>query len=403
MPALALVLFFLQAVDYSGQGMKALEENKYEDAVQAFRKAIEADPKDYTDHFNLALAYGFLHRDTEGIAEYRKTLELKPGLYEAQLNLGILLMRGKDPVDALPLFEAAAAQKPELFIPVYYLAEAQLQTGALDKAEQTFQQAIQLNAKSAGSELGLAHALSGQGKLDDSQPHFRRAGELEPKYRDYLLELAGLYEQAKQPAQAIAIYREFPGNAAAQEHLGQLMLENKEYADAIPRLEAAYTKDATQANRTALAAAYLFAGQTEKAVPLLDQAVASEPGNYDLRMMYARALRDRKQFRPSAVQFYEAAKLKPAEPKTWGELGTMLYMMGDYPTALTAFDKARQLGENTAGVWFMRAIMLDKLKQFKPAMEAYEQFLSMSAGSHSDQEFQARQRIRILKRELEKR
>src|ERR1700720_848906 len=96
MLAVAALLFFLQATDFSSVGIKALDEQRYEDAVQAFEKAIAADSKDYSAHFNLALAYGFLHKDAEGIAEYRKTLELKPGLYEAQLNGGILLLRGKN-------------------------------------------------------------------------------------------------------------------------------------------------------------------------------------------------------------------------------------------------------------------------------------------------------------------
>ena len=194
-------LFLLLQADYTTEGMKALDEGKYEAAAQAFNKAIAADSKDYFAHFNLAMAYTLLERDPEAVTEYRKTLELKPGLYEAQLNAGILLMRQKDPVAALPLFESAAAQKPQEFRPRYYLAEAQLETGSLDKAESTYHLALELDPKSANAELGLAHALSRQGKLSDADPHFRRAGELESKYRDYLLELASLYEQARQPAE----------------------------------------------------------------------------------------------------------------------------------------------------------------------------------------------------------
>ena len=40
------------------------------------------------------------------------------------------------------------------------------------------------------------------------------------------------------------------------------MMQNKQYADAIPRLEAAYSKEQNQANRTALAAAYVFTSTT---------------------------------------------------------------------------------------------------------------------------------------------
>jgi hypothetical protein len=49
----------------------------------------------------------------------------------------------------------------------------------------------------------------------------------------------------------------------------------------------------------------------------------------------------------------------------------------------------------------MRAITLDKLRQLKPALEAYEQFLAQSNGKHPDQEFQARQRARIIRHQLE--
>ena len=401
--AVVAALFFLQNPDFSAEGMKALEEGKYEAAAEALAKAVAADPKDYTAHFNLALAYGFLHKDAEGIAEYRKTLELKPGLYEAELNCGILLMRQKDPVEALPLFEHAAGQKPGSFVPRNYLAEAQLQTGALEKAEENFRLAIGLDAKSAAAEIGLAHALARQAKLADAEPHFRRAAEIDPHNRNYLLELAQLYEGNQQTAQAIAIYREFQDSPAVQAHLGQLMLESKQYADAIPRLESAYAKDPSEANRVALAAAYVFAAHLDQALPLLAKAVEVEPANYDVRMMYARALRDRRQYPAAATQFYEAAKLKPAETKTWDQLGNMLYMMGDYQRSLAAFDRARELGENTAGNWFLRAIILDKLKQLKPAVEAYRQFLTLSQGKNPDQEFQARQRVRIIQKELDRR
>src|SRR5689334_16231372 len=96
---MAVLLFFQSA---GADGLKALEEGRYDAAVQAFTKAIEADARDYTAHFNLALAYSFLQRDEDGIAEYRKTLELMPGLYQAQLNAGILMLRQKQPAEALP-------------------------------------------------------------------------------------------------------------------------------------------------------------------------------------------------------------------------------------------------------------------------------------------------------------
>jgi Tfp pilus assembly protein PilF len=399
---LAGLLLLVQA-DYTSEGMKALDEGRYDAAVTAFGKATAADPKDYFAHFNLAMAYTLLHRDEEAVASYRRTLEIKPGLYEAELNAGIVMLRQKNAADAAALLEDAARQKPAEFRPRYYFAQALLDTGDYARAEENFRQAVAADAKSPAAQLGMAQALVQQGKLADAEPYFREAGKLEPGYRDYLLQLAQLYEKANQPAEAMALYREFPDNAAVQARLGEMLLESKKFADAIPRLEESYKTAPDNQNRVALALAYVFTQQLDKALPLLDEAAAAEPGNFDVRMAYARALRDRRQFAPAARQFYEAAKLRPAEARPWTELGDMLYSAGDFPQALAAFDNALKTGENSAGIHFLRAIILDKLRQMKPAKESYERFLALSAGKNPNQEFQARQRVRILDREINKR
>ena len=59
--------------------------------------------------------------------------------------------------------------------------------------------------------------------------------------------------------------------------------------------------------------------------------------------------------------------------------------------------------EMVAGDYYYRAISLEKLRQPKPAMEAYRQFLAADGGKMPDQEFQARQRIRIIENELNRR
>jgi Tfp pilus assembly protein PilF len=397
------VLLFFQAATPASEGLKALEESRYEAAVQAFTKAIEADPADYSAHFNLGLAYSFLEKDSEGIAEYRKTLELKPGLYQAELNAGILLLRQKKPGEAMPLLADAASQKPAEYRPRYYLAEAQFANGAAAQAAESYRAALASDAKSAAAEVGLGRALAQQGNLADAAAHFRKAAELDPKYRDSLLELAALYEKGGQKTEALEIYKQFSGNAAVEERMGELLLDSKQYAEAIPRLENAYSQSPTEANRVGLAMAYLFNQQLDKAAPLLDQAVTQSPGNFDLRIMYAHALRDQKRYPQAARQFQEALKLQPNAGHTWDELGGVLYLAEDFQPALAAFDRAHELGENLAGNWFMRAIILEKLHQLKPALDAYQQFLSMSHDQNPDQEFQARQRVRIIQRELEKR
>lgn len=185
--------------------------------------------------------------------------------------------------------------------------------------------------------------------------------------------------------------------------MGELLLESKQYAEAIPRLEKAVAESPTSANRLALATAYRMNKEPAKELEQLGKAAAADPGDYDLRMIYGRALRDERQLAPAAQQFYAAAQKKPESVEAWNELASVLIIHEDYGPGLAALDKVKALGKESPGNLFLRAITLDRLKQKKPALESYEQFLATDNGKNPDQEFQARQRARIIKQELTKR
>jgi tetratricopeptide (TPR) repeat protein len=405
--ALFLAAFFQSAgaksPDWQSEGLKALEEKRYEAAIEDFTKAAAASPKDYAAHFHLALACSMLKRDAEAIQHYRETLELKPGLYEAELNLGIVLLRQNQAADAVQYLARAAETKPQEFRPRFYEAEALLGSGRPQDAVASYRKALDLNARSAAAESGLARALAAGKQMDESAAHFRRAVELDPAYRDSLLELANLYEQSNRPGDAAKIYEQFPDNPAAQERAARLLIDSGDVKAAIPSLEAAVKVSPTSANRMLLVKAYLREKQSDKAFALLVAAVQADPKDYSLRMLAGRMLRDERKFPEAANQFMSAAQLKQDSVEAWNELSGVLILAERYPEALAALDRVKALGGETASHHYFRAIVLDKLRQVQPAMESYEKFLAMSQGQRPDEEFKARQRVRILKRELSKR
>ena len=247
---------------------------------------------------------------------------------------------------------------------------------------------------------GLARALLKESKRRTPRSIFGAASSLDPQYKDGLLELAAQYEKSNMAADAIAIYREFPDNAAAKERLGQLLVENGNFSAAIPGLESAVKASPSVANRLALADAYKMSKQVDKAVEQLQLAAASDPANYDIRMYLGRELRDQRKFVPAAQQFAMAAKLRPDSVQAWNELAAVLVVNEDYAGGLAALDRVRALGKELPGDLYYRAISLEKLRQPKPAMEAYRQFLATDGGKMPDQEFLARQRVRIIESEL---
>jgi tetratricopeptide (TPR) repeat protein len=312
-------------------------------------------------------------------------------------------LRTKDAAAALGPLREAVAEKPKEFQPAFYLARALLDTKQLPEAEAGYVTALALNPTSAASEEGLAQALALQGKRSEAEPHFRKAASLDPTYKNSILQLAALYEDNHQPAEAVAIYREFPDNPGALEHMSNLLMATGRSEDAIPALEAVVAKSPTAANRVELAQAYIDTKHPEKAQPLLDQAVASEPGDYQLRMFYGKFLRDQRKFTQAAPQFMAATKLKPDAPQPWSELAVVWTVAEQYPEAVAALDHVRALGAENAGHFYFRGVALDHLHQLKEALATYNKFLEASNGKNPDEEFVARQRIKVLEKELGKR
>lgn len=364
------VLYFAllaQSPDFVEQGNQALNAKQYERAIELYTQAAAAVANDPFPEFQIGLIDNLLDRDSEAIPHYEAALKIHPGLYEAEVNLGLTLLRAKDPAGALPHLQSAAAKKPN-----------------------------------ASIEAGLAQALARQGRLVESELHFRNAATLDGSYKDAILELAGLYEAGGKNPEAIAIYRELPGNPAALERLGILLGASGKNGDAIPALEAAAAKSPTDANLVALAQAYLRTKQPEKAQSVAARLVAQALGDFELRMFYGRILRDQRKFGDAASQFLAAASIKPDLAEAWSELAAALVISEQYEQGLAALDRVRSLGAESTGHYFQRALALDHLQQRPDAIANYNRFLASSQGKFPDQEFQARQRVRTLEIEIKK-
>ncbi|MBY0374623.1 MAG: tetratricopeptide repeat protein [Bryobacteraceae bacterium] len=403
---IALGLLLLQAdsaADPAQLGLKAMEKEKYAEAVEHFRKAVAADEKDYASYFNLALAYTFLDKDPEAIAAYRKTLELKPGLYEASLNLGVVLLRADQPKEAVPHLVEAAKQKPNEFRPNYYAAEAYRETRQFAEAAPLYEKAAQLDPKSAATQLGLARTLVSLKRAEEALKAYERAIGLDAAYEEAIFEAAAMMEGLGKKQEAIALWKRYPDNPTARERMGVLQLETGDVDGAIVNLEEAVKRSPAAANRVALANAYLAKGQPDKAVPYVELALKEVPEDAAVRMTYGRLLRDQKKYDQAAVQFYAVTKQQPEFVPAWRELSVMLISLKQWENALASFDRLKQLGENPPAHDYFRALIYDQNHAYKQAQAAYQSFLARSENKYPEEEFKARQRLRVIEKELNRR
>lgn len=385
--------------DPQAAGLQALHRQDYQQAEQIFSKIGAADAKDYSAFFNLAYAETALKKDDAAVDDYKRVLALKPGLYEAELNLGMLYLRDHRPADAVPLLRDASQQKPNEARPKRYLGDSLLATGDLSGAADCYRQALAVEPALSAAELGLGQSLARQGKLDEALPHYRRAAALDRGLKSFLLEVGIAFEKANRPEDAIAVLKDFPEDAGAREELGRIYLATNRPADAVAQFQAGVAISPTEANQVALATAYLKSNQPDLAKPILEQALAADPNDYDLHMVVGRLHRDQHDYAVAAQQFVAAAQIKPDSVKAWNEAASAFVIADLYPQALAALDKIHSLNAETAGDFYFRAIALDKLHQVRPALASYQKFLQLSEGKFPDQEFIARQRSRILEKE----
>jgi tetratricopeptide (TPR) repeat protein len=104
---------------------------------------------------------------------------------------------------------------------------------------------------------------------------------------------------------------------------------------------------------------------------------------------------------PAAVQILQQAYAQDAQnADTLRDLSEAFYLNENYAAALDAMDRLAKLETPRPGSWFVRAICYDKLARKTEAIEAYQKFLDQDGGQHDTQDFQARQRILVLQKEL---
>ncbi len=355
----ALWVAFQSAEMQSGIG--ALDAGKFEEAERIFEKAVAADPKDYSALFHLSLAQTFVNKDEAAMAGFRKVLEMKPDLFEAELNLALLLHRHRKFDEAAPMFEAALKHKPGEIRATYNLAESYRELGRCDAAERWFLKTLELDPKMTAAQLGIGRCLVSLKRLDEAAPFFEMA--------DGQLEMAQAYEDAGALEKAVPIY------------------------------EAALKAEDSLVLRTRLAAVYLKSKQFDKAEEMVAGALKQAPDDYDLHLTYGRLLRDKRQFLPAAQHFARAVQVKPDSVEALNELAGMFISLNEDARAIAVLDRLKTLGAEIPGHMFFRAVVLDRNKQVKPALAAYQAFLAASNGEHPDEEFKARQRARILEKE----
>lgn len=335
------------AQDFFEQGMRFVREQKYDDALKAFRESARLDPKQAAAHANIGTALSMLDRAAEAIAAFREAVRLAPN--EARFRVGLCqaLSKTKNDTEAVTQCEEAVRldnNSPDARIAlITVLRMAKRYYDALrvaDEALQKFREHEFLLFASA--ELNFE-----QGNFAQSLLFYETLAQMQPGSVFYQVKLAENYLRLERDAEAIAAARkalELEKHPLAYFFLGRVYFElgqNDEAADAFGQAIALDGK---------LGDAFYFLGLSEerrgksdKAIAALRQAVALSPQNFNYNERLGTLLTDDSQYEEAVAFFKKAVALQPSSLEANVGLGLALFESGNYEEALKFLAEAERM------------------------------------------------------------
>ncbi|MBI4465052.1 MAG: tetratricopeptide repeat protein, partial [Acidobacteria bacterium] len=304
-------------------------------------------------------------------------------------------------------------QQPNNAKAIFPLAQALSALNRTQEARPFYERLLSLQPNDAPAHFALGKLLA-ETDPAAAEKHLRRAIELDSSLEEARLALAAVLEAHAAQGEntleeAATIYRQYldthPQRNDIRMRLGQVYAQQKRFSDAARQWEMVRAAgDSSPELAQALLQAYLqgSGSEKEKALPLVQEILAKDASDPELWLLAGRLRMEKKQYPEAAQQFLRVTELKPEWAQGYTNLASALYLLKDYAGTVAALAKVGQLWQDTAGTYFLRAISLDELHQRPQALENYQRFLETDGAKNPDQEFQARQRIRILSREIQK-
>ncbi len=384
---------------------EALGRGDFSTAAKSLKTVVETQPRLTAAWFNLAYAYSGLRQNEQAVEAYQKALGLQPDLFEARLNLGILFIEMKRAEMSLEHLEKAVALNPQHPRAHLYYGRALSLAGQPEAAEKQFQEVLRLNPTLAIAHFDLGQLYLGQRRYTEARTAFQKAAELDPQLAPAQLGIALASEGLSDLAGAGTHFERYlvakPDDLETRFHLAKIYLQQAKTDLALEALQAVYE---TKPDMPGLAAALGDVcallrrfGDSEK---FYRQALAASSGETDLHRALGQTLLDEEKFKEAEGEFRVTLNLDPQNREAAKGLASSVYLQKRYTEAVPLLEALTRGPDPPAGLFFVLATCYDHLLNLQKALEAYDRYLELSRGVSPDQEWQAEQRAKLLRRKL---
>ena len=299
------------------EGLLLAENHQYAEAVKQF-EAIPVGDRDFAVCQNLGLAYSRLRQHEEAQRAFEQALRLDPSNPEPYFTIGLDLLDGRNPDQAVYPLTQAHQKAPQRVDIACALMEALLQTRQLVRAGDLLAEVRARAPNDAAvmeTEGDLYVAEGEEAKALDS---YRRALQLNPENLSARLSLAKAYLRLDQIAQAKTefekVLRSDPTNADAHAGLGRIALRAGQEDLALGELSAALRQDPNELDANEdLAAIRTRRSEFVEAEGFLERLVRLEPNKARYHYQLGRVLLKLGKAAEAQQEFARSEKIEKAK------------------------------------------------------------------------------------------
>ena len=325
------------------EGNQLYNHAHYQEALQAYERAIQLDPGFAEAHDARGDALFCLNRSQEALAAYERAIHLDARYAHAYEGKGNLLYDLKHYQEAVVAYE----------------------------------QAIRLDPASASAYNGKGDALYYLKRYHEALLAYERAIQLDPSYVTAYNGKSWTLWQLKRFEEALIAYEQAirldPSCASTYNGEGNTLYDLDRYQEALMAYEQAIQLDPK------LAYAYDGKGWALWQLKRYGEALEAFQLALVLNPHYASAyhgkghvLYDLKRPHEAVASYERAMQLKPHLVEAYNDKASVLYEYQHYEEALAAYEQAIQLQPNNAVLYNFKSRTLKQLGRLKEAHQAYE-------------------------------
>jgi len=282
----------------------------------------------------------------QGIEQLTKEIDRqKPRVAEFYFTLGEA-WRGKgDAAKAAAAYQQAVELDPKSAWTLRRLADALVALGQAPRAADALNRAIQAAPDDARGWYALGEFYSQAGRHDDEIRAFRRSAELDPELPDAYNNLGSALAETGNPKDAEAAFlsalRVQPDFADAQSNLGTLLASQGRLAEAADHYQRSLkTKPDNPSARLNLAVTLAHLNRLDEARRQVELTLQTNANLPDAHELLGNILQNQNQVDAAIREYQETLRLAPDSARAHLDLGTALAQKGDIAGAVEHIRRA---------------------------------------------------------------